>query len=154
MTTRGQQQGHRRGRRRESGFTFVELMVVIVIIGLAAAAVVLAMPPPGGSLQGEAERFAARAKAARDMAIVEARPIALQLDAAGYDVLRGGGGEWRPLAHHDWVEGTRPETAGAGDARIRFDSTGLAEPLRLVLHRGERRVAVEIRQDGSVHVLR
>ena len=52
--------------RRRNGFTLVELMVVLFIIGLAATAVVLAVPEQGGSLQAEAERFAARAKAARD----------------------------------------------------------------------------------------
>ena len=144
----------RRQGRKEDGFTFVELMVVIVIIGLAAAAVVLAMPEPGGSLQSEAERFAARAKAARDAAIVEARPIAIVVDARGYDVLQRTGGEWRARAHHDWVEGTRPETADPAGVRTRFDSTGLAEPVNLTLARGNRRVAVAIGQDGSVRVVR
>ena len=138
----------------EAGFTFIELMVVIVIIGLAAAAVVLAMPEPGGSLQGEAERFAARAKAARDSAIVESRPVALDVDADGYEILQRAGGQWRPLVHHDWAEGTRPETTDPAGARIRFDSTGLAEPVNLVLARGDRRVAVAIGQDGSVRVVR
>ena len=63
-------------------------MVVIVIIGLAASVVVLAMPDPGGGVAAEAERFAARAKAARDLAIVEARPAMLSVDAAGYQVSR------------------------------------------------------------------
>ena len=69
-----------RAEKKESGFTLVELLVVLVIIGLAAAAVVLAIPDPEGSLQTEAERFAARAKAARDLAIVESRPALLRID--------------------------------------------------------------------------
>jgi general secretion pathway protein H len=141
-------------RRPESGFTLIELMVVIVIIGLAAAAVVLAVPERGGSLQAEAERFAARAKAARDAAIVEARPMALQVGAAGYEVARRSGGEWEVTARHNWAEGTNVEAFGQSGARIRFDSTGLAEPLSLTLRRGERRIAVEIGHDGNVHVRR
>ena len=46
----------------------------------------LAMPEQGGSLQSEAERFAARAKAARDSAIVESRPVALTVGPGGYEV--------------------------------------------------------------------
>jgi general secretion pathway protein H len=140
--------------RRSAGFTLVELMVVIVIIGLAATAVVLAVPDTGGSIQAEAERFAARAKAARDSAIVEARPYALQVDAVGYAVVRRSEGEWVPAARHAWVRGTEAETAGNDGGRVRFDSTGLAEPLSLTLRRGDRQVAVRIGQDGEIHVQR
>ena len=126
-------------------------MVVIVIIGLAAAAVVLAVPESGGSVQAEAERFAARVKAARDAAIVEARPAALAVDGAGYGFERRVGGAWQPAARHDWAEGTSVE---ASAARTRFDSTGLAEPLSLILRRGEQAAAVDIGADGSVHVRR
>jgi general secretion pathway protein H len=140
--------------RRESGFTLVELMVVLVILGLAATAVVLAMPDPGGSLQAEAERFAARAKAARDAAIVESRPIALRVDAGGYVLLRRSGGEWRPGPRHDWSEGTEVEARGVAAGGTRFDSTGLADPLTVSLRRRGREVAVLIGQDGRVHVRR
>ena len=137
--------------RRRDGFSFVELMVVIAIIGLAATAVILAVPDPGGSIQSEAERFAARAKAARDSAIVEARPVALTLDSEGYAVSRRTRGEWRTTARYEWSDGTAAEAA---TARTRFDSTGSAEPLSLTLRRGERAVAVDVAADGSVHVRR
>ena len=144
----------RRWPRWPAGFTLVELMVVLVILGLASAAVVLAMPDPGGSLQAEAERFAARAKAARDSAIVESRPVALLIDADGYAAARRAGNEWVPGDRHEWAEGTQAEAAGAAGGRIRFDSTGLAEPLHLILNRNGRQVAVEIGHDGEVHVRR
>lgn len=137
------------------GFTLVELVVVIVIIGLAAAAVVLVIPDPGGSLQAEAERFAARAKAARDSAIVEARPVELRVAPGGYDVVRRSRGQLR-AEHHDWAEGTEVEaaTGSAATGSVRFDSTGLADPMHLTLRRGARRVAVEIGADGVVQVRR
>ena len=138
-----------RMRREETGFTLVELMVVIVIIGLAASVVVLAMPDPGGGVAAEAERFAARAKAARDLAIVEARPAMLSVDAGGYQVSRRVRGEWRPGERYDWQAGT----AAAGGA-TRFDSTGLAQPATLILSRSGREARVEIRGDGTVHVTR
>jgi general secretion pathway protein H len=139
---------------RTGGFTLVELMVVLVILGLAAAVVVLAMPDEGGSLQSEAERFAARAKAARDNAIVESRPALLRVDAQGYSVARRARGEWVEDARLDWVNGTDVLAEGIDGAQSRFDTTGLASPLSVTLRRRNRQVAVAIEADGSVHVRR
>ena len=136
---------------KHAGFTLVELMVVLVIIGLAATVAMLAMPESGGSLQGEAERLAARAKAARDGAIVEARPARLRVDAEGYVLERRDGGEWQAAARHEWARETEVEPEAA---QVRFDTTGLAEPLALALRRGDARVEVRIDPDGSVHVVR
>jgi general secretion pathway protein H len=129
-------------------------MVVLVIIGLAAATVVLAMPERGGSLISEAERFAARAAAARDEAILQSHRVALDVGPNGYDVTRRTGGAWRTEAHYDWVAQTSPDVSGAASGTIRFDSTGLTEPARIVLRRGDRRAAIDIGNDGGVHVRR
>src|SRR3954453_11465568 len=87
----------------KGGFTLVELMVVLVIIGLASAAVILTLPERGGSLFAEAERFAARTKAARDNAILDARAASVAIGPDGYEVTRRSEG-----AHYDWVAGTEP----------------------------------------------
>ena len=139
---------------RQDGFTLIELMVVLVIIGLAGAAVMLAIPDAGGSLAGEAERFAARAAAARDTAILESRPVAVQIGRSGYEVTRRVGGVWRTEARYAWAERTMPDVAGSGEAGIRFDSTGFAEPVRVTLRRGDRQAAVDIAGDGGVRVVR
>ena len=144
----------RAARRNRNGFTLVELMVVLVILGLATTAVVLAMPERGGSVEAEAERLAARTKAARDDAIVKSRPVALLVDAGGYAFARRRGGQWESGERHEWGEGTAVDSTGAAKGRSRFDSTGLAEPLRITLHRHDRQVAVVIGPDGNVHVQR
>jgi general secretion pathway protein H len=140
--------------RKMEGFTLVELMVVLVIIGLAAATVLFAMPEPGGSVAGEAERFAARAKAARDTAILESRAVALQIGRGGYDVARREGGIWRTETHYDWVQRTVPDVGGADQASIRFDSTGFSEPARITLRRGDERAVVDVTGDGGIRIVR
>jgi general secretion pathway protein H len=134
-------------RNETSGFTLVELMVVLVIIGLASAAVILSLPERGGSLQSEAERFAARAKAARDNAILDSRGASVAIGAGGYDVTRRS-----ESAHYDWVAGTEPALSGGRDGRIRFGATGLADPAHVELRRGGRLVAIEIGEDGNVRI--
>jgi general secretion pathway protein H len=147
------------GSRRDdkSGFTLVELMVVLVIVGLMSAAVVMAMPDPRGALRGEALRFAARADAARERAMMDNKPVALVLKEGGYGFEWRTGGEWRPVGRRpfvaqDWSEGTHASIEG-GESRIVFDSTGFAEPARLRLERGKEVARIEVSDGGRVRVL-
>jgi general secretion pathway protein H len=135
----------------------VELLIVLTIIGLASAAVVLAMPDPRGSLTQEAERFAARAAAARDRAIIDATAMSLRVTSAGYGFDRRVNSEWQPLdqkpfGDHAWAEGTRATADGDDGVRILFDPTGLVEPARVALVREDERVVVEIGADGEIDV--
>src|ERR1700712_2854681 len=134
-------------RDEAGGFTLVELMVGVVSLGWAPAAVILTLPERGGSLSAEAERFAARTKAARDNAILDSRPATVAVGPGGYDVSRRS-----EAAHYDWVAGTEPALTGGREGRVRFTATGLADPARIVLRRDGRLVAIDVGGDGNVHI--
>ena len=139
-------------RGAEGGFTLIELLVVLVMIGLLSAAVVVALPDPHGSVTAEAQRFAARAKAAQDKAIIDGRAIAVRIDATGYRFEEHAQGEWRdmaaPYTRYEWSTGTAP----AGPQSLLFDATGLAEPATLILRRDEDQAIVTIDGGGAIRV--
>ena len=82
------------GNNRTAGFTLVELMIVIALVALASAAVVLALPDPRGRLRDDAERFAARVRAAHDLAVVEGRSVSVWVSDGGYGFDRREAGAW------------------------------------------------------------
>ncbi len=145
-------------RSAEHGFTLIELMIVVTIIGLMAAVVMLAMPDPRGRLIDEAERFAARAHAARDMAIIDARPTSIRVTATGYAFDTRRAGAWTPIDAKPfladvWSEGTAALVGRAGVDRVSFDTTGLAsQPLTVTLVRSGETLAVTIGLDGEIRV--
>ncbi|KAA9018309.1 type II secretion system protein GspH [Sphingobium limneticum] len=145
-------------RSAENGFTLVELMVVLTIIGFISAAVVLAIPDPRGRVIEDADRFAARVAAARDEAVVTARPMGLWVSASGYGFQRREGGQWTPLedkpfATANWKGGTRALVGKDGRQQIAFDGTGLpTDPLTVTLAREGERVSVTVDMAGKVLV--
>jgi general secretion pathway protein H len=142
----------------EQGFTLIELMIVVTIIGLASAVVVLALPDPRGRLRDEGAQFAARARAAHDLAVVTARPVSVWVSAGGYGFDARRDGVWvalseKPLRVTRWSKGTEAVPASGARDRILFDSTGSADrSLDVVLHRSTENLTVRIGNDGRVKI--
>jgi type II secretion system protein H len=138
---------------KQQGFTLVELMVVIAIMAVATAAVIFAIPDPRGRLIDDAEKFAARANAARDDAILQSRDMRVLVTGTGYQVERRRQGAWQPLtgkpfAPTRWAEGT----GATGAASFMFDATGGAVPAAVTLARDDQRVAVTVSGNGAIRV--
>lgn len=144
---------------RERGFTLIELMVVITIFAMAAVVVVLVIPDPRGRIRDDAERFAARARAAHDAAIVGARPVSVWVTPAGYGFDERAGGRWqalgeKPLRVVQWGKGIQavPSSSAARD-RVVFDPTGMADrPLTVELRREGQSMRVSIGVNGMVSI--
>ena len=134
----------------QAGFTLVELLVVLVIVGLMASVVVLSFPGGGSALEEDAQRFAARTAALRDNAILQSRPMAVQVTPSGYSFLERRRGSWsvledKPFTSTNWSSGVSAALGENGSLLLSFESTGLpSEPVEigLRLEQYERRVRI------------
>lgn len=138
---------------RTEGFTLVELLIVLTIFGLLSAAVVIALPDGGVSLREEAERLAARAGAARDRAVISARPVSLRVTASGYAFEERRANQWRPIgqapfSEQQWAAGTSVSES----TTIIFDSIGAAESANVALVREDDELTVRIESDGRIEI--
>ncbi len=141
----------------ERGFTLVELMVVLAILALAATAVVLTIPGEERSVRGEADRLAARLAAARDVAVIEGRSVAVNLAPSGYGFARRVDGTWQPLPGRAFEQRSWPHAlrfnaeSGTGVTRILFDRVGTSPtPQTVVLTGGAAREVVRVSAAGEV----
>lgn len=146
--------GHRKART--GGFTLVELMVVLAIMALAATAVVLTIPGEERTVRSEADRLAARLAAARDVAVIEGRSVAVNFAPSGYGFERRIAGEWqllpgRAFAQRNWPADVRFSAGGQGVTRILFDRVGTSPtPQAVVLMGGDAREIIRVSATGEV----
>lgn len=139
---------------RQAGFTLVELVVAIAIIGIASAAILLAMPGPAEAVQREAARVAARAVAARDLAIITGHTVELVAAPGGWTLRPTApvpaGAAAPGMAAFQLADGMALAFDPAGP--IRFDATGLATPAQITLAGpGGHRARITIDAAGQVH---
>ncbi|MCP3662587.1 MAG: type II secretion system minor pseudopilin GspH [Gammaproteobacteria bacterium] len=84
----------------QHGFTLIELLVVIFIVSLMSGMAVLGMGTWGGdsALDEEAQRLRQLIELASQEAILQGRPIGLELDSGSYRFLQLGKKSWKPYA--------------------------------------------------------
>ncbi|MFT3806954.1 GspH/FimT family pseudopilin [Arenimonas sp.] len=125
-------------RRRNAGFTLLELMIVVVlIVGSAAlAAMVIGDRMPGQQLRGAAREVAAQLRYTRAQAIASGRPQVFTLDARTRQWLgpQRRHGELPPEIE---IKATtaRIEQRQADSASVRFFPQGSSTGGRFVLYR-------------------
>lgn len=85
-----------RAPSRARGVTLIELLVVMAILAFLAGVVVLNGPPLRSAAKSEAEKFAARARAAWEQSVIDGSVYSIAVGAAGYEVDRLVNGAWAP----------------------------------------------------------
>ena len=144
--------------RAERGFSLVELMVVLAILGLATAAVILTARPSSADARAEGLRFAARAAALRDRAIIEGRSHALWISGTGFGFEQRRGESWQPLVDNrlhqrDWAASTAVSANGQAQQRVIFNRFGLPDqPLTLTLTSDGGQARVILDGGGAIKV--
>jgi len=152
---------------RRDGFTLVELLIAMLVMALLATAVVLTAGGGGRGVAADATRLASRIAAARETAIVSARPVGIWVSRSGYGFDLRSGGTWKPADRKpfetvDWPRGTEVSAAGlagrqaalsGGRARLVFDNLGLPDaPMSLRLARDGRSAEIAVAANGDVKV--
>jgi len=156
-------EGRIEGRRRQRGFTLLEMLVVLVIAGMLVSLAALTMNRnPRTDLNEEAQRLALLFESAGDEAQVRARPISwLPLEGGfRFDIHTNDG--WRPLRDdllgpRQWeggVTGVAIDYPGSDDHsdRIVFGTESIDTPVQVTLFSAVGRVTIVGTGNGRYEV--
>ena len=148
-------------RRRQRGFTLVEL---IVVLGIVAMITLLALPrlgalAPGAELRAAAEELGADIRRVRNTALTESRETVLLIDLeTGRWHEEGGKGGGRvtgalPEGMELAMTIARQERTGEDRGGIRFYPDGTSTGAKLTLSRDERALLLSVDWfDGHVRI--
>jgi type II secretion system protein H len=81
---------------RQAGVTLIELMVVLVVLSVLTAVTTMALPPRVTDAERAAGDLAATIAGLSDQAIVESRPLGLDMSVTGWRVVSFREGRWEP----------------------------------------------------------
>ena len=143
----GPQPNSPQSRRREAGFTLIEILITLTIVGLALALISGYRPPwsSGLGLRGTARELASALRLARAEAISHNQSVAVALDLPGHQY-RVGAAAPRPLPMHLKIElltiDRERRSATTGD--IRFNPDGSSTGGRISIADGTQTIAVGV----------
>jgi general secretion pathway protein H len=134
-------------RRRDAGFTLIEVIVTVAILGFALALIVGYKPARSGalSLRGTAAELASELRLARSEAVLRNRPVLFEVDLAAHQFRIG---DRRPRQLPRRIDITLLTIAGerrdATKGDIRFNADGSSTGGRITLADGSQKIMVGV----------